>query len=100
MADLDQVPETTPVAGSRDDELAKPLAQRTVGPVVIKLGNFLKRFTPVGYADEAKVKLVRAGRRGPDAADRFLAIRVVTVVAAPPLAGASEAIPAPTPTPT
>ncbi|MEX2135132.1 MAG: hypothetical protein WEB67_13390, partial [Acidimicrobiia bacterium] len=27
----------------RDDELAKPLAQRTIGPIVLKMSGFLKR---------------------------------------------------------
>ena len=37
---------TTAVPTARDEELAKPLAQRTVGPVILRVGNFLKRFTP------------------------------------------------------
>jgi len=46
------------VGSTRDDELAKPLAQRTVGPVVIGMGNFLKRFTPVGYLEKKQRKLM------------------------------------------
>lgn len=52
------------VAGAREDELAKPLAQRTIGPVVIGFGNFLKRFTPVGYLEKKQRKLMFAGYPG------------------------------------
>ncbi|MGD2103238.1 MAG: type II secretion system F family protein [Acidimicrobiia bacterium] len=49
---------------AREEELAKPLAQRTVGPVVIGVGNFLKRFTPVGYLEKKQRKLMLAGHPG------------------------------------
>ena len=48
----------------RDEELAKPLAQRTIGPVVIRVSNFLKRFTPVGYLEKKQHQLVLAGSPG------------------------------------
>ncbi len=48
----------------RDDELAKPLAQRTIGPVVLKLSGFLKRFTPVGYLEKKQHQLMLAGSPG------------------------------------
>lgn len=48
----------------RDDELAKPLAQRTIGPIVLKLSGFLKRFTPVGYLDKKQHQLMLAGSPG------------------------------------
>ena len=45
----------------RDDELAKPLAQRTIGPLVLKLSGLLRRFTPVGYLEKTEHQLVLAG---------------------------------------
>jgi tight adherence protein C len=63
---------------ARVDELAKPLAQRTVGPVVLRLGNFLKRFTPVGYLDKKQRKLMLAGYPGNLDAPAFIVIKLLT----------------------
>jgi tight adherence protein C len=62
----------------RDDELAKPLAQRTIGPVVIGLGNLLKRFTPVGYLEKKQRKLMLAGYPGNLDAPAFIVIKLLT----------------------
>ena len=45
----------------RDEELAKPLAQRTIGPLILRLSGALKRFTPVGYMEKKQHQLVLAG---------------------------------------
>lgn len=66
------------VATVREDELAKPLAQRTVGPVVIRLGNFLKRFTPTGYLDKKQRKLMLAGFPANLDAPAFIVIKFLT----------------------
>ncbi|MGH3650760.1 MAG: type II secretion system F family protein [Acidimicrobiia bacterium] len=66
------------VATAREDELAKPLAQRTVGPLVIGLGNFLKRFTPVGYLEKKQRKLMLAGFPGNLDAPAFIVIKLLT----------------------
>jgi len=66
------------VATMRDDELAKPLAQRTIGPVVIGMGNFLKRFTPVGYLEKKQRKLMLAGYPGNLDAPAFIVIKLLT----------------------
>jgi len=71
---------TQAAGGSRDDELAKPLAQRTVGPVVIKISNFLKRFTPVGYLEKVEQKLVFAGNPGNLDAPAFVVIKLLTTI--------------------
>jgi tight adherence protein C len=65
------------VAAARAEELAKPLAQRTVGPVVIRLGNFLKRFTPVGYLEKKERKLMLAGHPGNLDAPAFIVIKLL-----------------------
>jgi tight adherence protein C len=65
-------------ATAREDELAKPLAQRTIGPLVINLGNFLKRFTPVGYLEKKERKLMLAGYPGNLDAPAFVVIKLLT----------------------
>jgi tight adherence protein C len=71
------------VENIRDQELLNPLSDRAVKPILNGLTSLGRRFTPQGYVDQVKLKLVRSGRPGPDAADRFLAIRVVTVALVP-----------------
>ena len=52
-------------------------------PILGALTGLGRRFTPVGYVDGVRQKFVLSGRPSAQAIDRFLAIRVVTVVAAP-----------------
>jgi tight adherence protein C len=73
------------VENVRDQELLTPLKDRAVKPVVEGLTGLGRRFTPSGYVDQVKLKLVRAGNQSADAADRFLAIRVITVALVPVL---------------
>jgi len=66
----------------RDDELVakeKPFFHRVILPVFTRLVALGTRFTPVGYAENARRKLLHAGLRGPDAVDKFLAQRVLTI---------------------
>ncbi len=65
----------------RDDELAKPLAQRTIGPVVLKISNFLRRFTPVGYLEKKQHGLTLAGNPANLDAPSFIVIKALTTVA-------------------
>lgn len=62
----------------REQELEKPLAQRTIGPVVIRLGSFLRRFTPVGYLEKKQHKLMLAGTPGNLDAPAFVVIKFLT----------------------
>jgi tight adherence protein C len=57
--------------------------QRVVAPVIGKSTELGNRFTPVGYVETKRKKLMHAGRRGPDELDRFLAMRVLTIFAIP-----------------
>ncbi|MGH8870850.1 MAG: type II secretion system F family protein [Acidimicrobiia bacterium] len=69
-------------AGSiRDDELSKPLAQRTIGPVVLKVSGFLRRFTPVGYLEKKQHQIVLAGNPGNLDAPSFIVIKLLTTIA-------------------
>lgn len=69
------------LATARDEELAKPLAQRTIGPAVISMGNFLKRFTPVGYLEKKQRKLMLAGYPGNLDAPAFTVVKLLTTSA-------------------
>ena len=71
------------VESVRDQELLNPLAERALLPVLGALTNIGRRLTPVGYVDGVRQKFVLSGRPSPDIIDRFLAIRVVTVVLVP-----------------
>ncbi|HZD24101.1 MAG TPA: type II secretion system F family protein [Acidimicrobiia bacterium] len=63
---------------TRAEQLEQPLAQRTIGPIVIGVGNFLKRFTPVGYLEKKQHKLMLAGHPGNLDAPAFVVVKMVT----------------------
>ena len=67
----------------RDQELLKPMRQRTVQPFLNRIIDFGKHFTPDGYTDKVKARLISAGISNPDAPDRFIAIKVVGFALAP-----------------
>lgn len=70
---------TSGATGSaRDEELAKPLAQRTIGPIIIGISNLLRRFTPVGYLEKKEHQLVLGGRPGNLDAPAFVVIKLLT----------------------
>jgi tight adherence protein C len=64
----------------RDDELAKPLAQRTIGPVVLKISGFLRRFTPVGYLEKKQHQLILGGSPANLDAPSFIVIKLLTTI--------------------
>jgi tight adherence protein C len=70
------------VENVRDRELLNPLRERAIVPAVKGLTDIGRRVTPTGYVDGVKKKFIYAGDSSPDAVDRFLAIRVVTIAAA------------------
>jgi tight adherence protein C len=71
------------VESVRERELLTPLKDRAVAPVLGGLTGIGKRFTPQGYTDTIRKKLTSAGKGDQESFDRFLAVRVVTVVLAP-----------------
>jgi tight adherence protein C len=71
------------VENVRDHELLNPLAERALLPVLGALTSVGRRLTPVGYVDGVRHKFVLSGRPSATQVDRFLAVRVVTVVMAP-----------------
>ncbi|MCP3910124.1 MAG: type II secretion system F family protein [Actinomycetia bacterium] len=71
------------VESVRDQDLLNPLAQRAFLPVLQGLVGLGRRLTPVGYIDGVRHKFILSGNPSVEAVDRFLAIRVVTVVLVP-----------------
>ena len=71
------------VESVREKELLIPLRDRAIAPLLGGLTGLGKRFTPVGYVEQTRKKLVTAGKGDQETYDRFLAVRVVTVVLAP-----------------
>ncbi len=64
----------------RDEELAKPLAQRTIGPLVIRVSGFLKRFTPIGYLDKKQHQIILAGSPGNMDAPSLVVIKALGTI--------------------
>jgi tight adherence protein C len=71
------------VESVREKELLAPITERAVAPLLNGLSGLGRRFTPQGYLDSTRTKLTSAGKGDQDSFDRFLAVRVVTVVLAP-----------------
>jgi tight adherence protein C len=71
------------VESVREKELLAPISERAIAPLMNGLTGLGKRFTPQGYLDTIRTKLTSAGKADQESFDRFLAIRVITVVAAP-----------------
>jgi len=71
------------VSDLREKELLGSISKRVLGPMAGGLIGVGRKFTPVGYVDKTRKKLVITGKARPEELDRFLAIRVVTIVAVP-----------------
>ncbi len=68
-------------ATSREETLSKPFVERAMAPVVLGLGKFLGRFTPVGYLEKTQRRLLFAGNpQNMDAASFTVVKAVLTVV--------------------
>ena len=72
------------VENVRDQELLVPIGDRTLKPVMGGLTKLGRRFTPVGYTDNVRKKMISAGNGSVDAVDRFLAIKVIMAAAVIP----------------
>lgn len=70
------------IENQRDAQLLNPLRDRALVPLLAGLSGIGRRFTPVGYVDKVRDKFVHMGNPSPQAVDRFLAVRAVTVVGA------------------
>ncbi len=67
---------------SREELLAANFNERAVAPLAGKVGRFLLRFTPLGWAQRAEARLAIAGWYPRIDGNSWAAIRVVAVVAA------------------
>ncbi len=70
------------IENQRDQQMLNPLKDRALAPLLEGLSGMGRRLTPIGYVEKVRLKFVYMGNPNPQAVDRFLAIRVVTVVAA------------------
>jgi len=70
------------VENQRDQQMLDPLKERAIAPFLEGLSGIGRRLTPVGYVEKVRQKFVHMGNNSPQAVDRFLAIRVATVVGA------------------
>ena len=68
-------------ASLREETLAKPLSERAVAPVILRVGSFFRRFTPAGYLEKTQRKLMLAGNPGNLDAPSFVVIKVGTTIA-------------------
>jgi len=79
---LREIDDLYKLVGVRDQELMLPFTDRVASPVFGILTALGRRFSPAGRVDQMRVMLRRAGR--PDAdTDRYLAIRVLSIIACP-----------------
>ena len=71
------------VQDSRDRELLSSLGTRALAPISRYVVNLGRRVTPVGYLEQTRKKLVKAGSPTPEALDRFLVTKLVCIVMIP-----------------
>jgi tight adherence protein C len=64
----------------REQEMLKSIQERIVAPFVAGLSGLLGRFTPAGYKQAVRDKLVAAGSPGGLDADRFMTLKVFGAV--------------------
>jgi len=76
------------------EERSGSFAERVLGPAARACLGLVARVTPRGYLSSVRRRLVLAGRPGQSEADRFLAIRLVTVVLIPIVLVLVSALPA------
>lgn len=67
----------------RDQELLRPMKDRAVVPILERIVELGRRFSPDGYAEKVRTRLTASGNSSPDAVDRFIAIKVVGFALAP-----------------
>jgi tight adherence protein C len=68
---------------ARQQELMVPLSQRLLVPLGKRTLGLTRRLMPVGYMESVRRKLIVAGQPAAEELDRFRAMRVLAVVAAP-----------------
>ena len=69
----------------REEELKEPFATRVLIPAAGFIGGFARRFAPAGYVEQSRTKLILAGKPTTQDLDRFLIVRVFSLIAIPVL---------------
>ena len=64
----------------REESLNRPLVERAFAPVLLGMGKFLNRFTPLGYLNKIQHKLMLAGTPANLDAPSFVVIKVFTTI--------------------
>jgi tight adherence protein C len=82
-ASLRQIEGYDIITSIRERELLGSAKDRIAGPALNALIRLGRRFTPQGYVEKTKKKLIVSGKYDPVDHDRFLAIRVITIAAIP-----------------
>src|SRR5947207_2482722 len=77
---LREIDDLYQLVGVRDQELMLSFADRVSDPAQRILARLGRRLSPKGYAERIRVLMMRAGRTTPGVADRFLAIRALTLL--------------------
>jgi tight adherence protein C len=62
---------------TREDELARPFAERAFAPIILGLGGLARRFTPQGYLEKTERRLIMAGRPGNVDATAFTVYKIL-----------------------
>jgi tight adherence protein C len=70
------------IENQREQQLLDSLRQRALAPLLEGMSGLGKRLTPAGYVEKIRLRFVMAGMPDQALIDRFMAIRVATVVAA------------------
>jgi tight adherence protein C len=82
-ASLRQIEGYDIITSIRERELLGSAKDRIAGPALDALIRLGRRFTPQGYVEKTKKKLIISGKYDPVDHDRFLALRVITIAAIP-----------------
>ncbi len=82
-ASLRQLDRYEVVDNVRDQQMLNPFRDRVLNPASGLLVGLARRFTPVGYIDGVRRKLISAGQADPAQLDRFLAVRVALLALLP-----------------
>jgi tight adherence protein C len=72
-----------PVESVREQQLLTSFQARAIVPMLKKFPEVGHRLAPTGYIDKTREKLVHAGKVAPEDLDRFLAIRVGSLLLVP-----------------
>jgi tight adherence protein C len=67
-------------ANMREQEMLKSIQERVITPVVLRLAALFARFTPAGYSQSVRERLIQAGNPAGLDVDRFMTLKVFGAV--------------------